>query len=104
MKTILESVRLSYLLEREEVGWDANLNWEDVLSLGEQQRLGMVSHLVLIQLYSINKISELDWLIYCCLTLFFPPFSYKARLFFHKPKFGILDECTKYETKPHVLC
>ncbi|KAH9718662.1 ABC transporter D family member 1 [Citrus sinensis] len=41
LKTILESVRLSYLLEREEVGWDANLNWEDVLSLGEQQRLGM---------------------------------------------------------------
>lgn len=58
LKTILESVRLSYLLEREEVGWDANLNWEDILSLGEQQRLGM------------------------------------ARLFFHKPKFGILDECT----------
>ncbi|KAH9670036.1 ABC transporter D family member 1 [Citrus sinensis] len=58
LKTILEGVRLSYLLEREEVGWDANLNWEDILSLGEQQRLGM------------------------------------ARLFFHKPKFGILDECT----------
>ncbi|KAH9670041.1 ABC transporter D family member 1 [Citrus sinensis] len=41
LKTILEGVRLSYLLEREEVGWDANLNWEDILSLGEQQRLGM---------------------------------------------------------------
>lgn len=58
LKTILENVRLNYLLEREEGGWDANLNWEDILSLGEQQRLGM------------------------------------ARLFFHKPKFGILDECT----------
>ncbi|PON35610.1 ATP-binding cassette containing protein [Parasponia andersonii] len=58
LKTILENVRLKYLLEREESGWDANLNWEDILSLGEQQRLGM------------------------------------ARLFFHKPKFGILDECT----------
>ncbi|KAL5753520.1 hypothetical protein ACOSP7_021740 [Xanthoceras sorbifolium] len=58
LKTILDNVRLSYLLEREEVGWDANLNWEDILSLGEQQRLGM------------------------------------ARLFFQKPKFGILDECT----------
>lgn len=56
--TILQHVRLTYLLEREEGGWDANLNWEDILSLGEQQRLGM------------------------------------ARLFFHKPKFGILDECT----------
>ncbi|XP_057970554.1 ABC transporter D family member 1 [Malania oleifera] len=58
LRTILESVRLIYLLERDECGWDANLNWEDILSLGEQQRLGM------------------------------------ARLFFHKPKFGILDECT----------
>ncbi|KAJ9177606.1 hypothetical protein P3X46_012809 [Hevea brasiliensis] len=58
LKAILENVRLNYLLEREEGGWDANLNWEDILSLGEQQRLGM------------------------------------ARLFFHKPKFGILDECT----------
>lgn len=41
--TILQHVRLTYLLEREEGGWDANLNWEDILSLGEQQRLGMVS-------------------------------------------------------------
>ncbi|KAG8079143.1 hypothetical protein GUJ93_ZPchr0007g5315 [Zizania palustris] len=56
LKTILENVRLVYLLERE--GWDATPNWEDILSLGEQQRLGM------------------------------------ARLFFHCPKFGILDECT----------
>ncbi|MBA0551823.1 hypothetical protein Golob_022686 [Gossypium lobatum] len=58
LKNILENVRLNYLLERDESGWDANLSWEDILSLGEQQRLGM------------------------------------ARLFFHKPKFGILDECT----------
>ncbi|KAL5188407.1 ABC transporter D family member 1 [Glycine soja] len=58
LKAILESVRLNYLLEREGSNWDANLKWEDILSLGEQQRLGM------------------------------------ARLFFHKPKFGILDECT----------
>lgn len=43
LKCILENVRLSYLLERVEVGWDADLNWEDTLSLGEQQRLGMVS-------------------------------------------------------------
>lgn len=42
LKVILENVRLSYLLEREKNGWDANLNWEDILSLGEQQRLGMV--------------------------------------------------------------
>ncbi|KAM7517453.1 hypothetical protein LguiB_016415 [Lonicera macranthoides] len=57
LKTILENVKLLYLLEREG-SWDANQNWEDILSLGEQQRLGM------------------------------------ARLFFHNPQFGILDECT----------
>lgn len=57
LKTILENVKLLYLFEREG-RWDASQNWEDILSLGEQQRLGM------------------------------------ARLFFHKPRFGILDECT----------
>lgn len=45
LKTILENVRLNYLLEREDAGWDANLNWQDILSLGEQQRLGMVSQI-----------------------------------------------------------
>jgi ABC-type uncharacterized transport system fused permease/ATPase subunit len=40
--TILDDVRLTYLLDREG-GWDASANWEDMLSLGEQQRLGMVS-------------------------------------------------------------
>ncbi|CAI9109451.1 OLC1v1009273C1 [Oldenlandia corymbosa var. corymbosa] len=57
LKSILENIKLVYLLEREG-GLDASQNWEDILSLGEQQRLGM------------------------------------ARLFFHKPRFGILDECT----------
>jgi len=57
LRNILENIRLVYLLEREG-GWDTSTNWEDMLSLGEQQRLGM------------------------------------ARLFFHNPKFGILDECT----------
>ncbi|KAI4325947.1 hypothetical protein MLD38_031305 [Melastoma candidum] len=58
LKTILENIRLGYLLGREEGGWDTTRDWQDVLSLGEQQRLGM------------------------------------ARLFFHKPLYGILDECT----------
>ena len=37
----LQDVRLVYLLEREG-GWDTITNWEDMLSLGEQQRFGMV--------------------------------------------------------------
>lgn len=41
LRSILEDVRLVYLLDREG-GWDASANWEDMLSLGEQQRLGMV--------------------------------------------------------------
>ena len=49
--------RRRYLIEREG-GWDARKEWGEVLSLGEQQRLGM------------------------------------ARLFFHRPRFGVLDECT----------
>uniref|UniRef100_A0A7S4KUP4 ABC transporter domain-containing protein n=1 Tax=Paramoeba aestuarina TaxID=180227 RepID=A0A7S4KUP4_9EUKA len=56
MKPLLELVGIPYLLERH--GWDQEKKWEDILSLGEQQRMGM------------------------------------ARLFYHSPKFGVLDECT----------
>eukprot|EP00811_Abedinium_folium_P027471 NODE_4169_length_1927_cov_4.325000.p1 GENE.NODE_4169_length_1927_cov_4.325000~~NODE_4169_length_1927_cov_4.325000.p1 ORF type:complete len:570 (+),score=185.67 NODE_4169_length_1927_cov_4.325000:25-1710(+) len=55
-RAALEVVGVTHLIERE--GWDANLKFEDVLSLGEQQRVGL------------------------------------ARLFFHRPAVGILDECT----------
>ena len=54
---LLRVVGVEYLVERLD-GWDTVTRWEDVLSLGEQQRLGM------------------------------------ARLFYHEPKFGVLDECT----------
>lgn len=55
LRTLLHAVDLEYLINREREGY---VNWGDVLSLGEQQRLGM------------------------------------ARLFYHKPRFAILDECT----------
>lgn len=53
-------VDLEYLLDRYPA--EAEVNWGDELSLGEQQRLGM------------------------------------ARLFYHKPSFAILDECTSAVT------
>jgi ABC-type sulfate/molybdate transport systems ATPase subunit len=53
----LKSVDLEYLIDRTGSAQEV-VDWEEVLSLGEQQRLGM------------------------------------ARLFFHKPNFAILDECT----------
>ena len=63
LKTILENVKLLYLLEREG-DWDTNQNWEDILSLGEQQRLGMVSQLKYIQprfhAYSKNTIFKIS--------------------------------------------
>lgn len=57
LRELLAEVGLSYLLGRES-GWKTTHNWADVLSLGEQQRLGM------------------------------------ARLFWHSPKFAVLDQCT----------
>ena len=60
LRELLREVDLEYLVDREEgpLPLGAAPNWGELLSLGEQQRLGM------------------------------------ARLFYHKPKFAILDECT----------
>jgi ABC-type uncharacterized transport system fused permease/ATPase subunit len=37
----LKLVDLDHLVERVEYKWDTVLNWEDILSLGEQQRIAM---------------------------------------------------------------
>jgi ABC-type uncharacterized transport system fused permease/ATPase subunit len=55
--SLLDAVGIKYLVEREG-GLSATTAWDDVLSLGEQQRLGM------------------------------------ARMFYSRPVFGVLDECT----------
>lgn len=65
LKDILEKVRLNYLLERDESGWDAKLNWEDTLSLGEQQRLGMVSKVHVSAWSDIHRLNK-SVILYVC--------------------------------------
>mmetsp|Transcript_19026 Transcript_19026/g.53668 ORF Transcript_19026/g.53668 Transcript_19026/m.53668 type:complete len:348 (+) Transcript_19026:133-1176(+) len=41
LQSLLEAVGIGYLVDREKAGWETVAKWEEELSLGEQQRLGI---------------------------------------------------------------
>lgn len=75
---ILEVVHLAYLPEREG-GWTTRKEWKDVLSGGEKQRVRFPFYLLWIA-------PVLTEIIHMQMGM--------ARLFYHKPEFAVLDECT----------
>jgi len=71
---ILEAVHLAYLPAREG-GWETRKEWRDVLSGGEKQRVSESG--------SLRDVP--------CRKLDFGEQMAMARVFYHKPKFAILD-------------
>lgn len=62
LESILAILGLEHLLGLDELGWEAEAEWRDLLSGGLQQKVAM------------------------------------ARLFYHRPRYAILDECTSSVT------
>jgi hypothetical protein len=79
LESIMGWVSLTSILEREG-GWNAIKDWKDVLSGGEKQRIGeSQTHICSLYLSPINRCSFILGM---------------ARVFYHKPRYAILDECT----------
>ncbi|KAG6862188.1 hypothetical protein C0995_004270 [Termitomyces sp. Mi166 len=75
---ILEMVFLAYLPEREG-GWMTRKEWRDVLSGGEKQRV-RIHVCTLLQTLLLTAIRSNKMAM--------------ARVFYHRPRFAVLDECT----------
>nr|CAD7412106.1 unnamed protein product [Timema cristinae] len=103
----LDRVKLSYLLSARENGWDAVEDWIDVLSGGEKQRIAVSrtpNHLYTNEQLKVEGLRlRLDGAApqFLCNIQLEPPSDLSrpcvfqmARLFYHKPQFAILDECT----------
>lgn len=74
---ILKIVHLAYIPDREG-GWETVKEWKDVFSGGEKQRVKQ----------SNGKIRKKEKRLTCLEKIGM------ARLFYHHPKFAVLDECT----------
>lgn len=73
---ILQVVRLAYIPGREG-GWETKKEWKDVFSGGEKQRVRRWKRETLFA-----------WMTQPLLKI------NMARLFYHHPKYAVLDECT----------
>ena len=88
--TYLDLVKLTYIQERDG-RWDAVADWMDVLSGGEKQRIAVSIS------FHIWKKQKFDRIPGRLVLMFFHVLLFRyqmARLFYHKPQFAILDECT----------
>lgn len=87
LESVFGWVNLVHILEREG-GWNAEQDWKDVLSGGEKQRVGLWRQSTN-PLFASHRAEQ-------CTTTTTTSFPVKgmARLFYHHPKFAILDECT----------
>lgn len=89
--TYLDLVKLTYIQERDG-RWDAVADWMDVLSGGEKQRIAVSIAFCTLKKFDCFPGRQQVCIFFDVVSLLF---RYQmARLFYHKPQFAILDECT----------
>jgi len=83
---ILEVVQISNIVEREG-GWDTVNSWQELLSGGEKQRVRARVNNKALTASTFSPVYLLPLGRELQLAM--------ARLFYHKPNYAILDECTQ---------